>query len=302
MIDPKKVELSLYQKLPHLYTPVVKEPKKAVQVLNWLINEMERRYEVLESFGKVNIAGYHNMMHEKNAKIIEKNKKRDPADRENLLERMPYFVIVVDELADFMMAYPKEMESGIVRLAQKSRAVGIHLILSTQKPLASIISSVIKANVPGRIALKVSSRIDSMVILDQIGAEKLLGNGDLLFVNSDGSDMKRIQSPFVSDKEVNRVVDFLRTKYNEYTTEELSLPQTGAGSSAGGFSMNDMSDKDDRFEEAKEIVLMTKNTRCHWLAIGRKKRELAAEVRGKNCFVMFFIVEAKLIAAPGFGN
>jgi S-DNA-T family DNA segregation ATPase FtsK/SpoIIIE len=99
-----------------------------------------------------------------------------------------------------------------------------------------------------------------MVILDQIGAEKLLGNGDLLFVNSDGSDMKRIQSPFVSDKEVNRVVDFLRTKYNEYTTEELSLPQTGAGSSAGGFSMNDMSDKDDRFEEAKEIVLMTKNT------------------------------------------
>jgi S-DNA-T family DNA segregation ATPase FtsK/SpoIIIE len=176
MIDPKKVELSFYQKLPHLYTPVIKEPKKAVQTLNWLVHEMERRYEILEEHGKQNISGYHTLVKDKYVKA--ENSKRPVM--EELPERMPYIIVVIDELADFMMAYPKEMESGIVRLAQKSRAVGIHLVLSTQKPLASIVSSVIKANVPGRIALKVASRVDSMVIIDQIGAEKLLGYGDLL--------------------------------------------------------------------------------------------------------------------------
>jgi S-DNA-T family DNA segregation ATPase FtsK/SpoIIIE len=262
MIDPKKVELSLYQKLPHLYTPVVKEPKKAVQVLNWLINEMERRYEVLESFGKVNIAGYHNMMHEKNAKIIEKNKKRDPADRENLLERMPYFVIVVDELADFMMAYPKEMESCIVRLAQKSRAVGIHLVLSTQRPSTNVITGVIKGNIPARVALKVVSQIDSRVILDTNGAEKLLGAGDMLFMNSDGSDIKRIQAPFVTEREIERVVDFLRNKYKEFAPQEISLPQNINIQAIQGRSVDGPSEDeeglDDRFSEAKDIVISTK--------------------------------------------
>jgi S-DNA-T family DNA segregation ATPase FtsK/SpoIIIE len=256
MIDPKKVELAFYNKLPHLYTPVIKDPKKAVQTLNWLVQEMERRYEVLEEHGKQNIIGYHTL-------INEKYKKAESSRRpvmEDLPEKMPYIVVVIDELADFMMAYPKEMESGIVRLAQKSRAVGIHLILSTQKPLANIISSVIKANVPGRIALKVTNRMDSMVIIDQIGAEKLLGNGDLLFMNSDGSDIKRIQSPFVSDKEVVRVVDYLKGKYDEFVAEELVLPQANGGNVAGSYDSGDMSDKDDRYEEAKEIVLMTKNT------------------------------------------
>lgn len=263
MIDPKKVELSLYQKLPHLYTPVVKEPKKAVQVLNWLINEMERRYEVLESFGKVNIAGYHNMMHEKNAKIIEKNKKKDPADRENLLERMPYFVIVVDELADFMMAYPKEMESCIVRLAQKSRAVGIHLVLSTQRPSTNVITGVIKGNIPARVALKVVSQIDSRVILDTNGAEKLLGAGDMLFMNSDGSDIKRIQAPFVSEREIERVVDFLRNKYKEFAPQEIALPQNIniqaiQGRSVDNSGSDNGEELDERFNEAKDIVIQTK--------------------------------------------
>ncbi len=261
MIDPKKVELSLYQKLPHLYTPVVKEPKKAVQVLNWLINEMERRYEVLESFGKVNIAGYHTMMHEKNAKIIEKNKKRDPGEKENLLERMPYFVIVVDELADFMMAYPKEMESCIVRLAQKSRAVGIHLVLSTQRPSTNVITGVIKGNIPARIALKVVSQIDSRVILDTNGAEKLLGAGDMLFMNSDGSDIKRIQAPFVSEREIERVVDFLRNKYKDFAPQEIALPQSINIQAIQGRSVESGdgdSDEDDRFQEAKDIVIQTK--------------------------------------------
>lgn len=264
MIDPKKVELSFYQKLPHLYTPVIKEPKKAVQTLNWLVHEMERRYEVLEEFGKQNIAGYHALAKERYQKA--ESSKRPVM--EELPERMPYIIVVIDELADFMMAYPKEMESGIVRLAQKSRAVGIHLILSTQKPLASIVSSVIKANVPGRIALKVSSRVDSMVIIDQIGAEKLLGYGDLLLVSSDGGDAKRIQSPYISEKEIIRVIDFLKSRYNDYIPEELTLPGANGTAVAGAFNSNGYSGdefQDDRFEEAKEIVLTSKNASTTFL-------------------------------------
>lgn len=264
MIDPKKVELSFYQKLPHLYTPVIKEPKKAVQTLNWLVHEMERRYEILEEYGKQNISGYHALVKDKYVKA--ENSKR-PA-MEELPERMPYIIVVIDELADFMMAYPKEMESGIVRLAQKSRAVGIHLILSTQKPLASIVSSVIKANVPGRIALKVASRMDSMVIIDQIGAEKLLGYGDLLLVSSDGGDAKRIQSPYISEKEIIRVIDFLKGRYNDYVPEDLVLPSANGSVAVGAFNsvgFGGDESQDDRFEEAKDIVLSSKNASTTFL-------------------------------------
>lgn len=264
MIDPKKVELSFYQKLPHLYTPVIKEPKKAVQTLNWLVHEMERRYEVLEEHGKQNISGYHALVKDKYVKA--ENSKRPMM--EELPERMPYIIVVIDELADFMMAYPKEMESGIVRLAQKSRAVGIHLILSTQKPLASIVSSVIKANVPGRIALKVASRMDSMVIIDQIGAEKLLGYGDLLLVSSDGGDAKRIQSPYISEKEIVRVIDFLKGRYNDYVPEDLVLPGANGSQAVGAFNSGGFGgdeSQDDRFEEAKDIVLSSKNASTTFL-------------------------------------
>lgn len=264
MIDPKKVELSFYQKLPHLYTPVIKEPKKAVQTLNWLVHEMERRYEVLEEHGKQNISGYHALVKDKYVKA--ENSKRPVM--EELPERMPYIIVVIDELADFMMAYPKEMESGIVRLAQKSRAVGIHLILSTQKPLASIVSSVIKANVPGRIALKVASRMDSMVIIDQIGAEKLLGYGDLLLVSSDGGDAKRIQSPYISEKEIIRVIDFLKGRYNDYVPEDLVLPSANGSVAVGAFNSGGFGGDesgDDRFDEAKDIVLSSKNASTTFL-------------------------------------
>lgn len=264
MIDPKKVELSFYQKLPHLYTPVIKEPKKAVQTLNWLVHEMERRYEILEEHGKQNISGYHALVRDKYVKA--ENSKRSVM--EELPERMPYIIVVIDELADFMMAYPKEMESGIVRLAQKSRAVGIHLVLSTQKPLASIVSSVIKANVPGRIALKVASRVDSMVIIDQIGAEKLLGYGDLLLVSSDGGDAKRIQSPYISEKEIVRVIDFLKGRYNDYVPEDLVLPSANGSVTVGAFNSGGFGgdeSQDDRFEEAKDIVLSSKNASTTFL-------------------------------------
>ncbi len=264
MVDPKKVELSLYNNLPHLYTPVIKDPKKAVQTLNWLVQEMDRRYAILEECGKQNIGAYH-------AYAMEKYKKAEGREvKDKLPERMPYIVLVIDELADFMMKYPKEMESGIVKLAQMSRAIGIHLILATQRPSTNIITGVIKGNIPSRIALRVASQVDSRVILDQGGAEKLLGYGDLLFVNADGSDIKRIQSPNVSEEETKDVVAFLRSEYDDLVTEELKTPDgniVGAQNLGGGYGGNsgpvsdaDFNGDDDKYEQAKEVVQQTGKT------------------------------------------
>lgn len=266
LVDPKKVELALYNNLPHLYTPVIKDPKKAVQTLNWLVQEMDRRYAVLEEYGKQNIAGYHTFALEKYRKAEVKG------GSEKLPERMPYIVLVIDELADFMMKYPKEMESGIVKLAQMSRAVGIHLILATQRPSTNIITGVIKGNIPSRVALRVASQVDSRVIIDQGGAEKLLGYGDLLFVSADGGDVKRIQSPFVSEEEIKDVVAYLRSKYEDVVAEELKTKDgavVGAqnlqsqGSPDGPNRYNgdtDFSAEDDKFEDAKQVVMQSGKT------------------------------------------
>ncbi len=265
LVDPKKVEFALYNNLPHLYTPVIKDPKKAVQTLNWLVQEMDRRYEVLESCGKQNIASYH--IH-----VLEKYKKaensRNPVN-EKLPEKMPYIVLVIDELADFMMKYPKEMESGIVKLAQMSRAVGIHLILATQRPSTNVITGVIKGNVPSRVALRVASQVDSRVIIDQGGAEKLLGYGDMLFVSAEGGEMKRIQSPNVTEEEIKDVVAFLREEYDDILTEELKTSDgqiigapTGTSTSAGS---NYSGEEDDRYEEAREIVIQGKQASTSYL-------------------------------------
>lgn len=261
LVDPKKVELALYNNLPHLYTPVIKDPKKAVQTLNWLVQEMDRRYAVLEDVGKQNISAYH-------AYVAEKFKRAENGrGNEKLPERMPYIVLVIDELADFMMKYPKEMESGIVKLAQMSRAVGIHLVLATQRPSTNVITGVIKGNIPSRVALRVASQVDSRVILDQGGAEKLLGYGDLLFVNADGSDIRRIQSPNVTEEEIKDVVAYLRTEYDDVVTEELKTQdgkivgaQNVSGSSTGGFSDTDLSSEDDKYDAAKEVVMQTGKT------------------------------------------
>jgi len=263
LIDPKKVEFALYNNLPHLYTPVIKDPKKAVQTLNWLVQEMDRRYAILEDIGKQNITSYHQF-------VLDKYKKAEsnPNSKEKLPEKMPYIVLIIDELADFMMKYPKEMESGIVKLAQMSRAVGIHLILATQRPSTNIITGVIKGNIPSRVALRVASQVDSRVILDQGGAEKLLGYGDLLFVNADGSDMKRIQSPFVREDEIKDAVAYLREEYDDILTEELKTADgniVGAqnlSSSINGGVVSDanFSDDDDKYEQAKEVVLQTGKT------------------------------------------
>lgn len=264
MIDPKKVEFALYNNLPHLYTPVIKEPKKAIQTLNWLVQEMDRRYQILEDIGKQNINAYHAYASDKYAKALARGTELT----EKLPEKLPYIVLVIDELADFMMKYPKEMESGIVKLAQMSRAVGIHLILATQRPSTNVITGVIKGNIPSRIALRVASQVDSRVIIDQGGAEKLLGFGDMLFVSSDGSDTKRIQCPWVPEEEIKEAVAYLRRTYDDVVAEDLKTPDgnivgatnLSASGGSGPVSDENFADDDDKYEEAKQVVLQTKKT------------------------------------------
>ncbi len=198
LIDPKKVELSIYNGIPHLASPVVTEGKKAAGVFRWAIQEMERRYETLLKAGCRDIAGY-------NAK--------------NKNEHLPYLVIVVDEIADLMMSYGKDIETAIVRLAQMARATGIHLMLATQRPSVEIITGLIKANIPCRVALQVASQIDSRTILDSSGAEKLLGGGDMLIISSEFSKPKRLQGAFVTENEVRAVVNFIKENNQPKTTD-----------------------------------------------------------------------------------
>lgn len=214
MVDPKRVELTLYNEIPHLLTPVITEPKKAILALKWAVKEMERRYDVLEESKVRDIASYH-----KN--ILEPATKKNTD--EDMPETMPYIVVIIDELADIMQSYPRELEAGIVRLAQMSRAVGIHLILSTQRPSVNVITGLIKANVPSRLALQVSSQVDSRTILDMAGAEKLLGAGDMLYMSGDMSQPRRIQAPYVSESEVKKVVDFLKKTYEDDLPDTVDI-------------------------------------------------------------------------------
>ena len=214
MIDPKRVELTQYNKIPHLLTPVITDAKKVIMSLKWASKEMDRRYDILEKNKVRDIESYHkNIL----SPALEKFRKDQPVQADKtgeVPELMPYIVIVIDELADIMQAYPRELESAIIRLAQMSRAVGIHLILSTQRPSVNVITGLIKANIPARIALQVASQFDSRTILDSAGAEKLLGAGDMLYISGEMSKPIRLQSPFISENEVKKVVEFL-IKNNE---------------------------------------------------------------------------------------
>ncbi len=259
MIDPKRVELTLYNKIPHLLTPVITDAKKTILALKWAAKEMDRRYEILQSHGVRDIGSYH-------AKIlnpaIEKAKKDGPRIEgepvPELPETMPFIVIVIDELADIMQTYPRELESGIVRLAQMSRAIGIHLIISTQRPSVNVITGLIKANVPTRVALQVASQIDSRTILDQPGAEKLLGQGDMLFLGGDMAQPRRIQSAFISEDEVKGVVKFLVDQYqNEVPESNIDLDGVNDRNNifdAVG-NADDDADDDELYGEAKEVVV-----------------------------------------------
>jgi S-DNA-T family DNA segregation ATPase FtsK/SpoIIIE len=216
MIDPKMLELSDYEGIPHLLLPVVTNPKKAAAALRWLVEEMERRYTVLAEKGVRNIEHYHQRT-EKELKEKGKVYKRRgdvlEGDEEKVaepMERIPYIVVVIDELADLMMISSKDVEEAITRLAQMARAVGIHLLLATQRPSVDVLTGIIKANFPARISFQVTSKVDSRTILDTIGAEHLLGAGDMLFLPPGSSKLTRLHGAFVSSGEIKRIVEFLK--------------------------------------------------------------------------------------------
>ncbi|MEY4440646.1 MAG: cell division protein ftsK, segregation ATPase FtsK/SpoIIIE, family [Candidatus Parcubacteria bacterium] len=252
MIDPKRVELTLYNKIPHLLTNVITDAKKAILSLKWAAKEMERRYEILEKYAVRDIKSYQDSV----VKPAIDSVKNKVIDADQMPPAMPYIVVIIDELADIMQAYPRELESAIVRLAQMSRAVGIHLILSTQRPSVNVITGLIKANVPTRLALQVASQIDSRTILDMPGAEKLLGAGDMLFMSGDMAKPIRVQSAFISEGEVKKVVEWLANNYEGGASDLKLEEQSGVASiidSLDGGGSNE--DLDDMFEEAKAAVV-----------------------------------------------
>lgn len=253
MVDPKRVELTLYNGIPHLLTPVITDAKKAILSLKWAAKEMERRYDILQAEKVRDISSYHENVYFP-ARTAAGKKKKD--GDEELPEPMPYIVIIIDELADIMQAYPRELEACIVRLAQMSRAVGIHLILSTQRPSVNVITGLIKANIPSRIALQVASQIDSRTILDQVGAEKLLGQGDMLFLSGELSKPKRIQSAFLSEDEVKKVTDYLKNQNDAQELDAIDLSgESGSGGGDAFFESVDGEDDDELYDEAKHLVI-----------------------------------------------
>lgn len=243
LVDPKKVELSIYNGVPHLLAPVVTDPKKAAGVLREVVSEMERRYDVFASVNARNIKGYNEFAKEHNANASEEDQK----------EILPYQVIILDEVADLMMVASKEVEDCIMRISQMARAAGIHLIVATQRPSTDIITGVIKANIPSRIAFAVSSSIDSRTILDTSGAEKLLGKGDMLFSPMGSSSPIRVQGAFVSDEEVAEIVRFVSQQREAvYEDKYVNVKSVSSGS-----SISDDDDSDEEYEQCREFVIQT---------------------------------------------
>jgi len=243
MVDPKRVELPQYNNIPHLLCPVITDVKKTINALRWAVKEMERRLQVLANANKRSVDSYNDSKPE---------------------EKMPYLIIIIDELADLMASAGQEIEAAIVRLAQMSRAVGIHLVLATQRPSVNVITGLIKANIPARIAFSVVSLMDSRTILDTSGAEKLLGNGDMLFLTAEISKPVRLQGAFLSDAEIERVVNFLKQKgepeYDENITEKSTLGTSGVIGYSGSFE-----DIDELLPEAKELVIKTGKASASYL-------------------------------------
>ena len=257
MIDPKMLEMSVYEGIPHLLAPVVTDMKQAANGLNWCVAEMERRYKIMSKSGVRNVAGFNQKIDEAKARgeFIYNPFSLTPDDPEPL-DRLPYIVVVIDELADLMLVVGKKIEELIARLAQKARAAGIHLILATQRPSVDVITGLIKANIPTRISFQVSSKIDSRTILDQMGAESLLGMGDMLYMPSGTGFPQRVHGAFVSDDEVHRVVQYLKSQGEPNYVEGVLEGGTvdgeeggfGEGGDAGG-------EKDPMYDQAVEVVL-----------------------------------------------
>lgn len=248
MIDPKMVELSPYKRIPHLMHPVITDMKKAEAVLGWAVEKMEERYDLLARTGVRHLDSYNKLSQETRLERMGIDPESEEATQ--IPEKMPYIVIVADEMADMMMTSGKDVEGHIIRLAQKSRAVGIHLILATQKPTVDVITGLIKSNLPARVAFQVASRTDSRVVLDEGGADKLLGNGDMLFLAPGTSNVNRAQGSFVSDDEVNSIIDYFAEYEPEYSSE---LAQLNAKSTAK--DRDDLKDRDELYEQAIDVVV-----------------------------------------------
>ena len=280
MVDPKRVELTGYNGIPHLLTPVIIDAKKTIISLRWAVREMERRYEKLSEASARDINAYNIEM------IAEKSYN----------EILPNILIIIDELADLMATYPREMEASIVRLAQMSRAVGIHLVVSTQRPSVEVITGIIKANITARVALQVASLVDSRTILDMAGAEKLLGNGDMLYLAGDVSKARRIQGGFISDKEVKNVTAYLKEHAGEFKTDEVDMDIKLPSSDPNAPSdFTDGDDVDDElYEAAKETVIEAQKASTSYLQ--RKFR--IGYARAANIIDM---LEERGVVGPGEG-
>src|SRR5918995_1380425 len=223
LIDPKRLELGLYEDIPHLATPIIVDPKLASRSLKWAVAEMERRYRDLAGWGVRNIDGY-------NTEIMRRNLIKEYDDNGEPWKPLPYIVIIIDELADLMMTSGREVEESITRLAQMARAVGIHLVLATQRPSVDVITGLIKANFPSRVSFRVSSKIDSRTILDGNGAEQLLGKGDMLFLPPASSRFVRLHGPYISEQETARLASFLRKQGKPVYDETITADEKATGS------------------------------------------------------------------------
>ncbi len=297
MVDPKRVELTLYNGIPHLLTPVITDAKRVILALKHAIKEMERRLDILQEKKIQNIASYHETIYNP-ARIAFEEKGSPEEEREELPEPLPYIVIIIDELADLMSAFPKELEACIVRLAQKSRAIGIHLVLATQRPSVNVITGLIKANIPTRLALQVISNIDSRTILDQSGAEKLLGKGDMLFLSAESPKPMRIQSAFVTRDEIMKVVDYLKNQSVAQELDSIQFDTEGkeSGSSDAFFSSSvDDEDEDDLYEDAKQIVIETGKASTSFL-----QRKLG--IGYSRAAKLIDILEERGVIGPGNGS
>jgi S-DNA-T family DNA segregation ATPase FtsK/SpoIIIE len=281
LIDPKRVELTVYNDLPHLLTSVITEPKKAISALKWLTKEMEKRYDTLLKAKARDIGAYHRLFAEKSS------------EGENDMEPMPYIVVIIDELADIMATYPREFEASIVRLAQMSRAVGIHLILSTQRPSVEVLTGLIKANITSRIAFQVATQVDSRTILDMAGADKLLGNGDMLYLAGDTSKPKRVQGAFVSEKEIKRLVKYLADEYEDIDKGELEISPNEIENTSLFEDETEEID-DELYEEAKELVIQAQKASSSYL----QRRLKVGYARAAR---LIDILEERGVVGPGEG-
>jgi S-DNA-T family DNA segregation ATPase FtsK/SpoIIIE len=290
LVDPKRVEFSAYHGLPHLLAPIIFDVQKTINVLKWLIKEMERRFDVLSGNGSRDILSY-------NEKALKEKK-----------EPIPYIVLIIDELADLMAARGREMEAGIVRLAQMARAVGIHLVLATQRPSVEVITGLIKANITSRIAFQVASQVDSRTILDMAGAEKLLGSGDLLFTSAQTIKPKRIQGSYIAEKEVKKVVNYIKIE-NPVSGDELRSSSLLANTQVDDQIENHLAkdlekslseegeynnEEDPLYQEAKKIVIAAKKASSSLL----QRRLSIGYARAAR---LIDILEERGIIGPGEG-